>query len=224
MPTAMTFNSLQADVTAYLERGSINDPTVYAQLPELINFGERRISRELNILGFLVPVVFTFQANVAVIAKPDRWRKTASMDVASAATGTSVRNQVFKRSYEYIRMYWPDDTQTWSSVYGAPGPPQFYADYDYNHFIVAPTPDQAYPAELKYYEEPALLDSTNQTNFITQYMPNLLLYSTLLECTPFIKNDARIATWTQLYDRAAAVISAEDTGQILDRATNREKD
>ena len=223
MPTAMTFTSLQKDVQAYLERGQINDPTVYAQLPELINFAERRISRELKVLGFKVPAQFSFQANVAVVAKPDRWRETVSLNVSGVAFGTSVRNQVYPRSYEYIREYWPDDTQTWSSVYGVPGPPLFYADYDFNHFIVAPTPDQAYAAELVYFEEPALLDNTNQTNFITQNMPNLLLYATLLECTPFLKLDSRIATWQQMYDRIAGVMDSEDKDHIVDNTTSRQK-
>jgi hypothetical protein len=224
MPTTMTFQSLQNDMQAYLERGTVNDSIVFNQLPELINFAERRIATELKVVGFLVPSVFTMQANLAVYAKPDRWRQTVSLNVASAATGTSVRNQVFPRSYEYLRSYWPDDTQTNTTVYGVPGPPKFYADYNYQNFIVAPTPDAAYPAELVYYEQPALLDVTNNTNWITQYQPSLLLYAALLECTPFIKKDERIPVWQEMYDRMAAVVNGQDTDKIIDRSTTRQKD
>jgi hypothetical protein len=305
----MTFNSLQLDIQSYLERGTVSDPLVYNQLPELINFAERRISTEMKVLGFVVPASFTMQAGQAVYQKPDRWRKTISINVGTpkgtsvppqlaltsvpasvagnavysgAVTGGALnafagqsftvtsfsnatnngtyictastsstltlnnaaavaetnpgvatqvslpitqvnRTQIFPRSYEYLRQFWPDDSQTSLTTYGAPAPPKFYADYNYQNYIYAPTPDLAYPAELVYYEEPALLDSTNQTNFITQYIPNLLLYATLLECTPFLKKDDRIATWQAMYDRFAAVYNEQSSNEIIDRSTTRQE-
>lgn len=223
MPTAMTFGSLQTDLQSYLERGTALDPVVFTQLPELINFAERRISKELKVLGFVVAATWTMTPNLAVYPKPDRWRKIISFNVGQSAVGNSVRSPMFDRSYEYIRAYWPDDTQTNLSVYGVAAPPKFWAHYNYQNVIVAPTPDQAYPAEIVYYEEPALLDNTNTTNFITQYMPNLLLYAALLECTPFLKNDARIPTWQAMYDRAAAVYDSESKQGILDRNSTRQE-
>lgn len=223
MPTAMTFTSLQADLQAYLERGTVTDPVVFNQLPELINFAERRISTEMKVLGFVVPALITLQPGVAVYQKPDRWRKTISWNVGQTAAGTAVRSQMFPRSYEYLRQFWPDDTQTSTTVYGTPGPPKFYADYNYQNYIFAPTPDAAYPAEIVYYEEPALLDNTNQTNFITQYLPNLLLYAALLECTPFLKKDDRIPVWQSMYDRFAGVYNQQSSDEIIDRSTTRQE-
>lgn len=222
MPTAMTFGSLTQDLQNYLERGTVLDPIVFAQLPELINFAERRISRELKVMGFIVAATFTMQANLAVYPKPDRWRQLISLNVGNSAT-SNVRSQVYPRSYEYIRMYWPDDTQTNTTVFGAAAPPKFYAEYNYQNIIVAPTPDANYPAEIVYYEEPALLDGTNTTNWITQYAPNLLLYSALLECSPFLKDDPRIAVWQAMYDRTAATLNEESNNAILDRSSTREE-
>ncbi len=219
----MTFTSLQSDIQAYLERGTVLDPIVYAQLPELINFAERRISKDLKVLGFVVAATFTMQANLAVYAKPDRWREIISMNVGSSPTGTIVRTEMYPRSYEWVRTFWPDDTQTNFSTYGVYSPPKYYAHYNYQNVIVAPTPDQAYPAELVYYEEPALLDNSNQTNYLTQYLPNLLLYSTLLECSPFLKKDDRIAVWQQMYDKFAAVADGESKNNILDRNSTRQE-
>lgn len=224
MPTQMTFNSLQTDMQSYLERGTVNDPLVFSQLPELINNAERRIATELKVIGFIVPAVSTMQAGVAVYAKPDRWRQTVSINVASSAVGTAVRQQMFARSYEYIRSYWPDDTATSLSVYGTAAPPKYYGDYNYQNIIVAPTPDAAYSFEIVYYEQPPLLDATNQTNWITQYQPNLLLYAALLEATPFLKKDERIATWQSMYDRIAGVTNGQDNEKIEDRNASRNKD
>lgn len=224
MPVMMTFNSLQGDIQSYLERGTVQDPLVFNQLPALINLAERRIATELKVMGFVVPATFAMQPNLAVYAKPDRWRQTISMNVGSTATGNAIRQQMFARSYEYIRSYWPDDSATALSVYGTAAPPKYYGDYNYQNIIVAPTPDVAYPAEIVYYEQPPLLDNTNQTNWITEYQPNLLLYATLLEATPFLKKDERIPTWQGMYDRIAAVANGQDNQKIEDRNASRNKD
>ena len=207
MAYAMTFNTLLEDVRRYLERGftASDDPVVYEQLPRLINMAERRIARELKVQGFLRAVTTNLQAGVSVYKKPDRWRDTVSVSVNTAP--------VFSRSLEYCRSYWPDAAAT--------GAPEFYADYDYTHWLLVPTPDQAYQAEIIYYEQPQLLDDTNQTNWLTDYAPNLLLYGALLEATPFLKNDERIGVWQAMYDRAAQALAGEDLAKILDRAANR---
>lgn len=139
---------------------------------------------------------------------------TGATATAVRGTADNFRNPILPRSYEFLRSYWPDDSQT--------GDPKFYADYNYQNFIVAPTPVRAMPFELLYWELPALLDDDNQTNWLTEYAPNLLLYATLLEATPYLKNDERIPVWQQFYDRAAQAISGEDLRKILDRAQKRE--
>ena len=60
-----------------------------------------------------------------------------------------------------------------------------------------------------------------QTNWITEYAPDVLLYATLLEATPFLKKDERIGTWQAMYDRAAQALNGEDLKRILDRSANR---
>ena len=137
--------------------------------------------------------------------KPDRWRDTISMSVDGQS--------VFSRSYEYLRSYWPDAEAT--------GTPQFYADYDYQHWKLAPTPAANSELEILYYEQPQLLGEDVQTNWLTEHAPDVLLYATLLEATPFLKKDERIGTWQAMYDRAAQALSGEDLKRIMDRAANR---
>ena len=212
MPTAMTFTSLKADMVAYLERGSAVDTTVYDQLPNLINNAERRIAREAKILGFKVPVTGTMEAGQPVVDKPERWRSTVSINFGTGS-GFETRTPLFPRSYEYCRNFWPADAQT--------STPRYYADYDYSHWLVVPTPDQDYPFEVIFHQLPQLLDDGNQTNWITQYAPDVLLYASLLEATPFLKDDERIQTWQGLYDRALAALNAEDQTRIVDQSAVR---
>lgn len=207
MSYSMTYSSLLVDVRRYLERGFTqeSDQIVYDQLPRLITLGERRIARELKIEGFIRAVQTPLQAGLAVYLKPDRWRDTVSMTINNVP--------IFARAYEYLRNYWPDESQT--------GTPEFYADYDYQHWLLAPTPDAADTLEILYYEQPQFLGEDFQTNWLTEYAPDLLLYATLLEATPFLKNDERVQMWQAMYDRAAQALSGEDLKRIMDRTANR---
>ena len=207
MAYAMTYDSLLQDLRRYLERGftAESDQIVYEQLPRLITLGERRIARELKIQGFIRAVQTPLQVGVAVYLKPDRWRDTISMTIDGSP--------IFARSYEYCRNYWPDEAET--------GAPEFYADYDYQHWLITPTPATAQTLEVLYYEQPRFLGEDFQTNWLTEYAPDLLLYATLLEAAPFLKADERIQMWQAMYDRAAQALSGQDLKRIMDRSANR---
>lgn len=216
MATSMTFETLKQDVQRYLERGTslAADPIVFEQVPRLINLAERRIARELKIQGFINVVTTHLEIGQSVMAKPDRWRDTVSITIGAGAANDT-RKLLFTRDYEYLRAYWPDQTAT--------GEPQFYAEYDYNHWLFAPTADERYPVEILYYQLPPLLDDEHQSNWLTENAPELLLYGTLLEATPFLKNDERIGVWQAMYDRSAAMLNGEDLAKILDRSAARKE-
>lgn len=222
MPTTVNFTSLLADLSNYLERGGsqITDPTVFAQLPRLINAAERKLAQVLKLLGqweVLVDAPAGLQMGNAVISKPDRWRATISINYGTGTLQNS-RVPLFPRSYEYCRNYWPDSTAT-----DPANPPAFYSDYGYDHWLIVPTPDQDYPAEFNCYMQPPLLDATNQQNFFSNYTPNALLYGALLEAEPFLKEDPRIPVWQGLWQQEIQTLSGQDLTRILDRTAERNR-
>lgn len=216
MAETLTFDSLKSDVQNYLERGGslASDPTVFEQIPRLINLAERRCATELKVLGFVEVVTGDMVAGQSVYDKPDRWKRTVSINFGTGSGHTN-RTPLYPRSYEYCRSYAPNEATQ--------AQPVFYADYDAAHWLFAPTPDDTYPFEVVYYEQPPLLDETTQTNWLTDHAPRLLLYAVLLEATPFLKNDARIPTWQAMYDREAAMLNGEDLSKIFDRAVARKE-
>lgn len=214
MPEAMTYTSLLADLRAYLERGSVAGDTVYSQLPKLINLAERRLGREVKQLGQQTAATSTFTASTAVLDKPDRWRETISMNVGTTTAGTT-RQTMFGRSLEYIRMAYPSTTDT--------GVPRFYADYDWDHWLVGPIPTSALPFEVVYFANPEYLDTTNGQNWWTDYAPDALLYAGLLEAAIFLKSPEMRAEYGPMYDRALASLNGEDVRRISDRATTRQE-
>ena len=198
----MTYDSLVLDIQQYLER---IDAATLAKIPLFIMLCEQKLAADIKFLGNLTVNASTMTIGANVIDKPARWRKTVSMNITVAGE----RQPVLLRKYEYLREYWPNATTT--------DVPKYYCDYDYTHWLVAPTPALAYEFEVLYYERAQPLDSSNQTNWFTQYAPQAMLYGTLLQAMPYLKNDARLPLWKSEYDEIVRVLKGEDLTRIGDR-------
>jgi hypothetical protein len=79
-------------------------------------------------------------------------------------------------------------------------------------FQFAPSQDTDYTIQILYYAQPTFISTTTSSNLFLAYYPDALLYATLAEAEPYLINDARIATWSALYDRAIANIKQSDLG------------
>lgn len=198
----MTYDSLSSDIASYLER---TDTATLEKIPTFIMLCEQKLAADIKFLGNLTVNTFNMVAGEATIDKPARWRKTVSMNV----TVNGERHPVLLRKYEYLREYWPDPTAT--------GVPKYYCDYDYTHWLVAATPAAAYNCEVLYYERLAPLSSANQSNWFTQYAPQAMLYGSLLQAMPFLKNDERIGVFKSEYDSIVSILKTEDLTRIGDR-------
>ena len=209
----MNFTSLKQDLRYYAERGGATyDTTVAAMLPQIINTAERRMARELKIQGFINAVNSTMVTDQRAYAKPDRWRETVSISIGTG-TGNNTRKYLREMSYEAAGTYWTSMTT------GAE--PRYYADYDYENWLIAPTPNAAYPMEVLYWQLPPLLDDTNTTNWLTDYAPNALLHGCLVELFGFLRNAEDQARWKVEYDRDMGALVGEDLQKIVDRYYKR---
>jgi hypothetical protein len=200
--SVMTYDSLVENIQSYLER---SDTATLEKIPLFIMLAEQVIASQIKFLGNLTVNTSAMVATQAIIDKPARWHKTVSMNITVAGK----RSPVLLRKYEYLREYWPNATTT--------GIPKFYCDYDYTHWLVAPTPASAYSFEVLYYERVQPLDSSNQTNWFTIYAPQALLYGSLLQAMPFLKNDERMGMWQQQYDLIIQTLKVEDQSRVGDR-------
>ena len=200
--SVMTYDSLVENIQSYLER---SDTATLDKIPLFIMLAEQVIASQIKFLGNLTVNTSAMVATQAIIDKPARWHKTVSMNITVAGK----RYPVLLRKYEYLREYWPNASST--------GVPKFYCDYDYTHWLVAPTPTSAYSFEVLYYERVQPLDSSNQTNWFTIYAPQALLYGSLLQAMPFLKNDERMGMWQQQYDLIIQTLKVEDQSRVGDR-------
>jgi hypothetical protein len=104
-----------------------------------------------------------------------------------------------------------------------PGQPLYYGDYDYNHWALAPIPDQAYPLQIIYFDRVQPLDETNQENLLTREAPQALLYGTLLQAQGYLKSLDKIPVWKTYYDDAITALKGEDQKRMVDRNTVRQE-
>lgn len=213
MAYVLTYNSLKQAIQFYLER---SDAPVLAEIPLFIMLGERRVARDLKILGLKVFVTDNLIPNNEILTKPARWLNTSTFNIGVPTLedpSFNTRIQIPLRSYEYCRLYWPNPNQA--------DQPKYIADYDFTHYLIVPTPDQPYPYELAYYELPSLIDEDGQTNWLTENAPDILLYASLLETASYLKDDDRVAVWMKYYDLAKAALTTEDMARIYDAFSKR---
>lgn len=212
----MTYNSLVQDLQEYSEQSVVSNTILAQQLPQIITQAQLSLANRLKIQGYRDVVVGNLTANNRTLLKPTGWRNTVTFVVRSNnanSTTFPIRNILRARSFELINLAYPDTTTR--------DLPKLYTDYDLNNFLLGPTPDQAYPFELTIYRLPPLLSVDVQTNYLTDFIPNALLFQCLLNLAPFLKDDPRIPTWKFMLDNELSALNAEEIAKIVDRAQTR---
>lgn len=79
-----------------------------------------------------------------------------------------------------------------------PAEPKYYAMFDAENFIIAPTPNEDYDVELHYFYRPNSITTTDDgTSWLGTNAPNTLLYGALVEAYIYMKGEPDII---QLYE------------------------
>lgn len=218
MTINLTYNTLVEKILQYLER---NDAETTAQVPMFIMLATRRVSKECKTLGLKDFVYATLTPGVWIYAKPGNWRNTSTITGLNIKPPNTPNNPEFGYkfpinviSFSYCERFAPNVTTL--------GKPLYYADYDYNHWYIAPTPDFAYPIQIGFYQNEQQLDEQQQTNFLITHAPELLFYASLLEAQPYIKNQEWIAVWKATYTEALDKFNQEDIMRMFDSYAKRE--
>lgn len=208
----MTFNSLIQAVQDELER---YDTLFVSYIPTFINDAIDQINVDARNIGLEQYIVGFFEPSNPVIAKPDRWRRTITLNYGTSTNFNTIV-PIQQMTYEFLNAYWPDPTQT--------GAPLYYSDYGFYNIKVAPTPDLAYPFQLAYMELPSPLGEQVQQNWLTNYAPKLLKYGTLLQAVIWLKDPEQIPIMEDQYQKYLTPFNGQNQLRHIDRQNNREAD
>ena len=90
--------------------------------------------------------------------------------------------------------------QTYTPDAATTGQPKYYAQFDVDNFIIAPTPDAAYTVDIHYLYRPASITSGAEdgTTWLSQNAELALLYACLIEAYIYMKGDANVM---QMYNQ-----------------------
>jgi len=186
------YTDLQSTIADYLARTDLT-----TQIPLFIQLAENRLRRDLRIRPMLKVVTTSTTAGDPTVSLPSDFLEMRDIHIESSP----IQTIVYQNPSNFYR-----NTKASTADSGAP---KFYTVMG-SEFQFAPIPDSAYTLKMVYYAAPTYLGTSNSSNAFVANCPDLLLYASLGEAEPYLMNDARVATWAQLYDRGLNSLTISD--------------
>ena len=173
---SFTYSTLKSAIQAYADN---TETTFVANLDNFIKAAEQRILNSIDLQYFRKNVSGTVTADNQYLAVPTDYLASFSLSVVNSS------NKVFllEKDVNYIQSVNPNSTTT--------GVPKYYAYFDINNFILAPTPSANAVAELHYFYRPASLTAAGDsgTTWLSTNAPNAMLYGSLVEAYIYMKGE-----------------------------------
>ena len=163
------------------------DANYLSFIPTIIDDGEQRIYRELDLLSTIVrDTSGTLTPNSRNFTLPQsggRFVVTESMNVLYSASGSNNRKQLQPVSREFLDAIWGNEASTTT-----PSIPDYYAMITDQTIIVGPPPDSAYQMEVIGTIRPTPLSASNPTTYLTLYLPDLFFTECLIIGYGYLKD------------------------------------
>jgi|TARA_R100001463_G_scaffold109549_1_gene164187 hypothetical protein len=176
---SFTYSGLKTAIQDYTE----NEETSFvSHLNDFIELTEERILKTVQLDLFKKNVSGTFTSSNQFLTAPTDYLAPFSL------SATSSSNKIFLdyKDATFIQTVNPNSSTT--------GTPKYYGIYDVDTFIIAPTPDSSYAAELHYFFRPASLTAAGDsgTTWLSENAKFCLLYGCLVEAYTYMKGEADI--------------------------------
>jgi len=208
---AYTLANLQDDVRNYTE---VDDSVLSnSVLDTIIKNTENKIYREADSDDNRFYATSNLVSGNRYVTIPSDLRF-----IRYAQLKNTAGDQVFleKKDTSYMAAYY--DTPATQS-----GFPKYYANWDADFWVVAPTPDSTYEITLAYVKQPISLTNTTTptaapaaTNgtYVSNKYQDLLLYGCLVEAYGYLKGPAdMLQYYTQAYQKALQSYAIEQQGR-----------
>jgi hypothetical protein len=188
----MTYGELKTAIQDYTE----NDETTFVNnLPLFIRLAEERILKSVQLNLFQKNQVGTMTSGNQYLAAPSDFLApfSLSIDVSGAA------EFLLFKDLDFVQTYTPDPTTT--------GQPKYYAQFDVDNFILAPTPNANFTVDIHYLYRPASLTAgaDSGTSWLSTNAEIALLYGSLVEAYTYMKGDMNLMQmYMQRYGEAVS--------------------
>ena len=212
---AYTLDNLRTDIRNYTEV----DDTVLSNtvLDTIIKNSENRIQRESDTDDNRVYATSTLISGNRYVTIPADLRIIRYVQLKDTTQTPNVQVFLEKKETTYMAAFY-DTPGT------AQGLPKYYANWDANFWVVAPTPNSTYEITLAYVKQPVSITSTtlpttanpasNVGTYVSNKYQDLLLYACLAETYGYLKGPADMLQYYEAsYRRALSSYSIEQQGR-----------
>jgi|TARA_R100000353_G_scaffold155831_1_gene114778 hypothetical protein len=118
---------------------------------------------------------------------------------------SNIRDFLEKKDTSFIAEFAPNETVT--------GIPKYYADWDQNNILLAPTPNAAFQIQINYIKDPPHFNSTTNT-FISTNQEAMLLYGVLKEAYSFLKGPEDLyKLYSERYNQSIQAFGLQQMGR-----------
>ena len=181
---AFTFTTLKTAIQDYTEN---TETTFTNNLTRFILNSEERILKECQLEAFRKNSTGTTTNGVKFLSKPTDFLAPFSLSLVS----DSNNEFLLYKHVSFLQDYTPNPSTE--------GIPKYYASWNDDSFLLAPTPNAAITAELHYFYRPASISSTSDgTSYLGTNAELALLYGALVEAYTFMKGEPDLL---QLYNQ-----------------------
>ena len=205
---AYTLTNLQDDIRNYTEV----DDTVFSTtiLNTIIKNAENRIYRESDSDDNRFYATSNLQSGSRYVTIPSDLRAIRYVQLKDTTVSPNVQSFLEKKETSYMATFY--DTPGTAS-----GLPKYYANWDANFWVVAPTPNANYEITLAYIKQPDTITSGTASTtgtYLSNKYQDLLLYAALVEAYGYLKGPTdMLQYYEQSYRRALASYSIEQQGR-----------
>ena len=220
---AYTYATLTTAIRDYTEVG--DGVFTQAIIDDFIMSAEHRINIDCPMDSDRLVKEGTLVANDNTINSPAGAEFIRGVEVFNTTNTTEEGQWLEKKDQTYLsefvgRLTGPEGDLTAQSVTGLP---KYYAmfggataltDTTSGGLYLAPTPDANYKFRMYYNKRPAGLSGANTTTYISNYMPQIILYATLVEAYGFLKGPMDMLT---LYENKYKTSIQQFAGMQLGR-------
>ena len=134
---AFTFTTLKTAIQDYTQN---TESTFVSQLPRFILNAEERLLKEVQLEVFRKNSQGTAASGNKFLSKPSDYLSTFSLSVIDS----NVQTFLLLKHPTFLQDFTPN-------AVSRTGAPQYYANWDEDTFLLAPTPDSSYTMELHYF-------------------------------------------------------------------------
>jgi|TARA_R100000458_G_C8258795_1_gene234532 hypothetical protein len=170
----------KATLTSAIQDYTDNSETIFVNnIPNFIKAAEEKILKSVDLDYFRKNVTTALTSGDEFLTVPSDYLASFSLHITTSGS----ESFLLQKDVNFLKEYTPNDETE--------GLPKYYARFDENNFILAPTPNSNYTIELYYFYRPASLTAgaDSGTTWVSTNAPFALLYGSLIEAYVFMKGE-----------------------------------